>query len=137
MDLGLKGLNAIVTGGTKGIGLAIARTLAAEGANVGICARDAAQVAATVAELEKMGVKAWKPFGRKRAVSNARAPSVVPAQAVGLPSEAVRAKVVKSFNKFRSIKFDGAQGESDRRIPDRMPKWLFSGKRGNGKTDRR
>ena len=32
MDLQLKGLKAIVTGGTKGIGLAIARTLAQEGA---------------------------------------------------------------------------------------------------------
>ena len=34
MDLGLKGLNAIVTGGSKGMGLAIAETLAAEGASV-------------------------------------------------------------------------------------------------------
>lgn len=59
MDLGLKGLNALVTGGTKGIGLAIARSLAAEGANVALCARDAAQVAATVAELQKTGVKAF------------------------------------------------------------------------------
>jgi 3-oxoacyl-[acyl-carrier protein] reductase len=51
MDLQLKGLRAIVTGGTKGIGLAIARTLAAEGADVAICARDQAAVDATVATL--------------------------------------------------------------------------------------
>jgi NAD(P)-dependent dehydrogenase (short-subunit alcohol dehydrogenase family) len=51
MDLQLKGLKAIVTGGTKGIGLAIARTLAAEGAHVAICARDGAAVEQTVADL--------------------------------------------------------------------------------------
>ncbi|MDR5796071.1 SDR family NAD(P)-dependent oxidoreductase [Caballeronia sp. LZ008] len=54
MDLQLKGLKAIVTGGTKGIGLAIARTLAAEGADVAICARDAASVAATASALSEL-----------------------------------------------------------------------------------
>ncbi len=61
MDLGLKGLKAIVTGGTKGIGRAIAQTLAAEGAHVALCARNAEEVAATVAEFEGYGVKV---FGR-------------------------------------------------------------------------
>jgi len=51
MDLALKGLKAVVTGGTKGIGRAIAHTLAAEGAHVAICARKADEVAATVAAL--------------------------------------------------------------------------------------
>ena len=46
MDLGLKGLNAIVTGGTKGIGRAIANTLVAEGANLAFCARNADEVGA-------------------------------------------------------------------------------------------
>jgi 3-oxoacyl-[acyl-carrier protein] reductase len=57
MDLGLKGLNAVVTGATKGIGRAIAETLAAEGVNVSICARNAAEVEATVAALKMKGVK--------------------------------------------------------------------------------
>jgi 3-oxoacyl-[acyl-carrier protein] reductase len=39
MDLGLKGKTAVVTGGSKGIGLETARCLAREGARVMICAR--------------------------------------------------------------------------------------------------
>jgi 3-oxoacyl-[acyl-carrier protein] reductase len=58
MDLGLKGKNAIVLGGTRGIGRAIAATLAGEGANVAVCARNADQVAATVAELKANGISA-------------------------------------------------------------------------------
>ena len=40
MDLGLKGLKALVTGGTKGIGRRCAEILADEGAHVAVCARD-------------------------------------------------------------------------------------------------
>ena len=58
MDLHLKGKNAVILGGTRGIGLAIAETLAAEGANVAVCARNAKQVEETVAALKAKGVKA-------------------------------------------------------------------------------
>jgi len=58
MDLGLKGKNAVVLGGTRGIGRAIAATLAGEGTNVAVCARNADQVAAAVAELKAQGVNA-------------------------------------------------------------------------------
>jgi 3-oxoacyl-[acyl-carrier protein] reductase len=58
MDLGLKGKSAVVLGGTRGIGRAIAETLADEGADVAVCARNADQVAATVAELKASGVRA-------------------------------------------------------------------------------
>ncbi|HEY8385116.1 MAG TPA: SDR family NAD(P)-dependent oxidoreductase, partial [Porticoccaceae bacterium] len=36
MDLQLKGKTALITGGSKGIGLEIALTLAAEGCNIGL-----------------------------------------------------------------------------------------------------
>lgn len=59
MDLGLQGKKAIVTGGTKGIGLAIAETLAGEGCDIAVCARDAALVDKTVVALADRGVQAF------------------------------------------------------------------------------
>lgn len=51
MDLGLQGKLAIVTGGSQGIGKAIARELAREGADVAIVARRKEQLEATAREL--------------------------------------------------------------------------------------
>lgn len=53
MDLGLTGRKAIVTGGSKGLGKAIAGELMAEGASVVICSRHADELEATAAELAK------------------------------------------------------------------------------------
>lgn len=59
MDLGLKGLRAVITGGSKGIGRRTAEIFAAEGASVAICARNAEEVAATVAALKEKGATAF------------------------------------------------------------------------------
>lgn len=59
MDLGLRGKHAVITGGSKGIGRAVARRFATEGANVSICARNAGDVAAAVVDLKALGVNAY------------------------------------------------------------------------------
>ncbi len=59
MDLDLRGKCAVVTGGSKGIGRAIALGLAREGANVAICARGAEALHDTERELIERGSKVW------------------------------------------------------------------------------
>jgi 3-oxoacyl-[acyl-carrier protein] reductase len=55
MDLGLRGSRALITGGSRGIGFAVADALAAEGAGVAIVARDPGGLAAAAGRLSRHG----------------------------------------------------------------------------------
>ena len=59
LDLGLKDSNCIVLGGSRGIGRSIALGLAAEGANVAICARKEEALRKTEGEISAHGVQAY------------------------------------------------------------------------------
>lgn len=56
--MNLNGKNAIVTGGGRGLGKAVALILASEGVNVGITGRNEENLKMTVDEIQKLGVKA-------------------------------------------------------------------------------
>lgn len=58
MDLGLTNKRALVTGGSRGLGKAIAAALRAEGAAVAICARDRDHLAATAKDIGAVGLTA-------------------------------------------------------------------------------
>ena len=55
MDLGLAGAKAVISGGSKGIGLAVAKALLKEGASVSIAARHQAGIDVALAELSALG----------------------------------------------------------------------------------
>ncbi len=57
MDLGIAGKNALITGGSRGLGRQAALALAREGVNVAICARGEERLNETAAELRDLGVQ--------------------------------------------------------------------------------
>ncbi len=59
MDFELAGKTAFVTGGSRGIGRAVALKLAAQGADIALCGRTAETLETTAAEIRDFGVRAW------------------------------------------------------------------------------
>jgi NAD(P)-dependent dehydrogenase (short-subunit alcohol dehydrogenase family) len=58
-DVSLKGDVALITGGSRGLGLQLARDLAAQGCRVAICARDEAELERAREDLHKRGAEVW------------------------------------------------------------------------------
>jgi NAD(P)-dependent dehydrogenase (short-subunit alcohol dehydrogenase family) len=59
MDFNMRDKVALVSGGSRGIGRAVALMLADQGVNVAICGRTQSSLDETRAEIEAKGVKAW------------------------------------------------------------------------------
>ena len=97
--------------------------------------RPSASRAPAIALLAKYGGDA-KAAERGR-MERSHEPARVPAVKIGLKDEKTRDRAVRDFQKYRSRKFEGKQGESDHHVAIAKPKWMLTGKRGNGKTDRR
>ncbi len=57
MDMGISGKNALVTGGSRGLGRQAALALAREGVNVAMCARGEERLNETADEVRELGVK--------------------------------------------------------------------------------
>ncbi len=57
MDLGLRGARVLVTGGSRGLGLAIAESVASEGADVALLARGAEGLAAAAERVGRHGTR--------------------------------------------------------------------------------
>ena len=71
MDLGLKGRVAVVTGGSRGIGKAIAHALAREGADVALIARNLQDAEATAAGIAKETGRTLRPYSADTGVPRA------------------------------------------------------------------
>src|SRR4051812_43340099 len=100
MDLGLAGRRAIVTGGSRGIGLAVARVLASEGARVALVARGAAALEEAASALSAVAAAADTGGNATR---GQRDPRVIAVPADTGSDESVAALVARVVDEFGGV----------------------------------
>jgi NAD(P)-dependent dehydrogenase (short-subunit alcohol dehydrogenase family) len=100
VDLELAGRRAIVTGGSRGIGLATARVLAREGASVALVARDKAKLEEAAQALSALAVAA--DTGAATALA-ARAPRVIAVPTDTGSDESVTAMVARVVDELGGV----------------------------------
>jgi len=126
MDLGLRGKHAIVTGGSLGIGKAIARELAREGVDVAIVAETGQRVISLVADVtskeqvDEMVAQAVRQLGGLHILVNSGSPPGGSATATGPIETIVDEDLLHDFN----VKYVGALRCARAAIPHlKAQKW--------------
>lgn len=112
MDLGLQGRVAAITGGSHGVGYAIAQALLAEGCRIGICARDPRRLEAAARSLEAgqqlQGQNAQQPQGQGApALAKAADASAQPATVFAQPADVLKPGETESFINALAARFGG------------------------------
>ncbi|CAN8062556.1 unnamed protein product [Agarophyton chilense] len=89
------------------------------------------------ARSESAAISAAREGSRTRSVSKPRSVSIVRNDGFSNPHQKAKAMELARKKQKNSIAKYARKGDADRSIPSKLPKHLFSGKRGIGKTDRR
>lgn len=111
MDMGLKGKTAVITGGSVGIGLAVAEALAREGVNLALCARNGERVLEEARRVgEQFGVKS---VGISADVSK------------GADCDAVIAAVEKAFGGADILINNAGTGSNEKIMTASDEKWQY------------
>ncbi len=111
MDLGLQGRHAVVTGASKGIGLACAKALVAEGCTVTLVSRDAARLAEAQKQVgsqaQVFAADLSKADDRKKLAAAVPAPDILVNNAGAIPGGNVLGISMETWQEAWSLKVFG------------------------------
>ena len=111
MDLGLKGKHAIVTGASKGIGLACAKALVAEGCTVTLVSRDAGRLAEAQKQVgsqaQVFAADLSKPQDRAKLAAAVPSPDILVNNAGAIPGGNILGLTMETWQDAWSLKVFG------------------------------